>query len=178
MPNLFEPPETISIPLINQSDLYFPVNRIYCVGLNYAAHAQEIYHSTEKSGKFFFFTKTADTILHNKQAIAYPMQTTSFQHEVELVITIGKTGKCIKPEDADKYIYGFATGIDFTRRDLQKQLSRSGLPWDAGKVFDHASAISSITPISLTHGVLTQGEINLKVNGTMKQQADLKHFGL
>ena len=176
MTNLVELPKPASISISNQPDLFFPVNRIYCIGLNYTAHAQEIYQSTEKTKTFFFFTKPQNAILHNHQSIVHPMKTTSFQHEVELVIAIGKPGKCISAENAEQHIYGFATGIDFTRRDLQKHLSKSGLPWDAGKVFDGSAAISSITPLSATGGIITKGAIRLKVNGTTKQQADISQM--
>lgn len=176
MPDLFDPPKTVRIPIATDSDLYFPVRRIYCIGLNYAAHAQEIYQSTDKAKKFFFFTKTRDAILHNHQTIAFPMQTESFQHEVELVAAIGKTGKCIDVVDAKQYIYGFATGIDFTRRDLQKNLSYAGLPWDAGKVFTDSAAIGAITPLAATHGIPDHGKIQLAVNGATKQEADLNQM--
>ena len=173
MPDLFIPPETVRVPVTGTPDLHFPVRRIYCIGLNYAAHAQEIYQSTDKANTFFFFTKTRDTVLHNRQTVAFPMKTHSFQHEVELVVALGKTGQCIRTAEAEQHIYGFATGIDFTRRDLQKSLSQSGLPWDAGKVFTHSSAIGSITPLSTIGKVPDQGGIQLSVNGVIKQQANL-----
>ena len=165
----FELRPTPCIP-IEESDSYFPVRHIYCVGRNYAEHAQEMGYSGREAP--FFFSKPADAIVANPTHIEYPNGTQELHHEVELVVAIGKTGKNIQLDNSWGYVLGYALGIDLTKRDLQAQVKQKGHPWEMAKAFDQSAPISSIiTKRSL--GQLTQGDIRLSVDGVVKQQGNL-----
>jgi len=157
---------------IHNSDEVYPVHRIYCVGRNYAAHAREMGRDPDREPPFFF-TKPADAVVANGVDVPYPARTENFHHEIELVIAIGKGGKDIPLEQAEDHIYGYAVGNDLTRRDLQLQAREQGRPWDTGKAFDLSAPITSIFPVSEV-GHINEGEIYIKVNGEIRQQADLK----
>ena len=152
----------------------FPVRRIYCVGRNYVEHAQEMGFTGREPP--FFFMKPADAVVYVAEgetgAIDYPSLTANFHHEIELVVAIGTGGRNIKAADAASHIWGYAVGLDMTRRDLQGEMKKLGRPWDIGKGFDQSAPIGPIVPKSQC-GELTQGAITLTVNGAMRQKGDL-----
>ncbi len=152
----------------------FPVRRIYCVGRNYVEHAQEMGFTGREPP--FFFMKPADAVVYVAEgetgAIDYPSLTANFHHEIELVVAIGTGGRNIKAADAASHIWGYAVGLDMTRRDLQGEMKKLGRPWDIGKGFDQSAPIGPIVPKSKC-GELTQGAITLTVNGAMRQKGDL-----
>ncbi len=162
-------PETVSIAVSTGGA--FPVRRIYCVGRNYRAHAIEMGFDPDREAPFFFL-KPADAIVPSGSTVAYPPRTADYQHEIELVVAIGKGGKDIPAEQAAEHIFGYAVGLDMTRRDLQLTARKAGRPWDMGKGFDQSAPCGTITPIAET-GELTGGAIDLTVNGETRQASDL-----
>jgi fumarylpyruvate hydrolase len=148
----------------------FPVRRIFCVGRNYAAHAREMGNDDREPP--FFFTKPADAVVANNASVPYPPRTSNFHHEVELVVAIGSAGKNVAKGDASALIYGYAVGIDLTRRDLQNQAKDGGKPWDTSKGFDHSAPMAALHPRKEA-GLIESGEIWLKVNGNDRQRANL-----
>ncbi|RMX07857.1 FAA hydrolase family protein [Corticibacter populi] len=169
---LFQPQPTPTVAISGQ-DALFPVHRIYCVGQNYAKHAQEMGASGREAP--FFFMKPADAIVFvpagSTGTVAYPSLTQSLHHEVELVVAIGKGGKGIAPEQALAHIYGYAVGLDLTRRDLQAELKKAGRPWSIAKGFDQSAPIGPITP----RGQLPQIEhagITLSIDGQLRQSGN------
>ncbi|MBR1376120.1 MAG: fumarylacetoacetate hydrolase family protein [Cardiobacteriaceae bacterium] len=154
----------------------FPVHNIYCIGRNYKAHAEELGFSVDKASmKPFYFCKSTSFLNTSGAIIDYPAQTNNFHHEIELVIAIGKTGKNIAISDAESFIYGYAVGLDMTRRDLQAELRDKGLPWDNAKNFQNAAIVSSIYPKTQT-GIIDKGEIKLSVNNEIRQKSDLSQM--
>lgn len=153
------------------SDQNFPIRRIFCVGRNYVAHAIEMGRDPNREPPFFF-TKWAETVVFDGTTINYPSSTENFHYEAELVVAIGKSGRNISTENAHEYIYGYATGLDMTRRDLQLIAREKGRPWDTGKNVEQSSPLGLIHKASET-GILESGKIELAVNGTTKQTADL-----
>jgi len=152
----------------------FAVHRIYCVGRNYAAHAREMGANPEREPPFFF-AKPATALVPNHARVPYPPRTGNFHHEIELVVAIGKGGRDIPAAQALEHVYGYAVGNDLTRRDLQADAKEHGRPWDTSKGFDHSAVISAITPAQQS-GHLRTGRIWLKVNGQVRQQADLSEL--
>ncbi len=153
----------------------FPVRRIYCVGRNYRAHAIEMGADPGREPPFFFM-KPADAIVENGANVPYPPQTSNLHHEVELVVAIGKAGKDIVLDEALEHVWGYAVGIDLTRRDLQKQAKETCRPWDMAKGFDHSAPCSALSPVSeVGHPDTGNTAIWLKVNGETKQQSSLNH---
>ncbi|MEO8628328.1 MAG: fumarylacetoacetate hydrolase family protein [Betaproteobacteria bacterium] len=163
-----EPP---SIPIVGQKGR-FPVHRIYCVGRNYAAHAREMGKDPEKEPPFFFL-KPADAIVVEGGEMHYPPGTSNLHHEIEMVIALQRGGFQIPAARALEHIYGYAVGLDMTRRDLQIASRDMGRPWDFGKAFDESAPITSIYPVS-SHGHHSEGAITLEVNGELRQQGDLR----
>ena len=155
----------------------FPVHRIYCVGRNYAEHAQEMGFTGREPP--FFFLKPADAVLpvaHGTVGeMAYPPLTANLHHEIELVVAIGTGGRNISAVDAAQHIWGYAVGLDMTRRDLQNDMKKQGRPWCIGKAFDASAPIGPLQPISAT-GELTAGAITLSVNGVQRQAGDLSEL--
>jgi fumarylpyruvate hydrolase len=153
------------------------VHRIYCVGRNYAEHAQEMGFSGREPP--FFFMKPADAVLPVADGatgeMAYPPLTKNLHHEIELVVAIGTGGRNIAVEDAAKHIWGYAIGLDMTRRDLQNDMKKQGRPWSIGKGFDQSAPIGPIHPIAST-GELTKGAITVAVNGQPRQKGDLSEL--
>ncbi|CAN5143212.1 fumarylacetoacetate hydrolase family protein [soil metagenome] len=149
----------------------FPVRRVFCVGRNYAAHAREMGRDPDREPPFFF-TKWAETVVPSGTTIAYPPQTNNFHYEAELVVAIGKGGRNIAVDAALDHVYGYATGLDMTRRDLQLTAREQGRPWDTGKNVEQSSPLGPIHPVSEV-GHLSTGAITLTVNGETKQSADL-----
>ena len=148
----------------------FPVRRIYCVGRNYAAHAREMGHSGKEDP--FFFCKPADAIVASGAILPYPSATKNLHHEIELVVALKSGGRNIASAKALDHVYGYATGLDMTRRDLQDAAKKAGRPWDMGKGFDQSAPITPIQPAAKI-GHPAKGKIWVKVNGQTKQQGDL-----
>ena len=153
----------------------FPVRHVFCVGRNYAEHAKEMGGDATKEPPFFF-TKAADAIVPVVPPavgrIAYPMATRNLHHELELVVAIGRSGANVAAADAQALVFGYAVGLDMTRRDLQNEMREKKRPWDIGKSFAQAAPIAPISPVAQT-GVLARGEVTLRVNGEMRQHGDL-----
>ena len=170
MEYVISPPEAVSLPIVGESKR-FPVRRIYCVGRNYVAHIREM--GGDERDLPFYFTKPADAIVQNGGTMDYPPQTSNMHYEIELVVAIGKGGKNIAEADALNHIYGYAVGLDMTRRDVQIALREKGRPWDMGKAFDQSAPCAEIHPVSQV-GHISKGDIWLKVNGETKQNSDLE----
>ncbi|MFV0283942.1 MAG: fumarylacetoacetate hydrolase family protein [Castellaniella sp.] len=152
----------------------FPVRRIYCVGRNYAEHAREMGDSGREPP--FFFSKPADAVLNvadgAEGVLPYPPLTQDLHHEVELVTALGSGGRDLTPEQASACIWGYAIGLDMTRRDLQGAAKKAGRPWETGKAFDHSAPIGPLHPAAGT-GAMAGGSITLSVNGQLRQSGDL-----
>jgi fumarylpyruvate hydrolase len=166
----FALPETIEAAVAGDAQ-GFPVRRIFCVGRNYAEHAREMGRDPDREPPFFF-TKWAETVVPDGVTIAYPQSTDNFHFEAELVVAIGKSGRSIAVADALDHVFGYATGLDMTRRDLQLEARATGRPWDSGKNVEQSS------PLGLIHkaddvGHISAGAISLTVNGAIKQRADI-----
>ena len=170
---LFTPPAPVSVPVVGET-AQFPVQRIYCVGRNYEEHAKEMGFTGREPPFFFLKPSNALVVVEAGQtgALPYPSLTQNFHHEIELVVAIGTGGKNIKAIDAMKHIYGYAVGLDMTRRDLQNEMKKQGRPWCIGKAFDHSAPIGPITPIAQA-GDVTQAEITLEVNGQLRQTSTI-----
>ena len=167
-----EPPAQVSIPIAN-SDAVFPVRRIYCVGRNYAEHTREMGLDPDREPPFFFM-KPTDAIEPNGAAIPYPAKTADFQYEIELVAAVGKGGRDITVGDALSHVFGYAVGIDLTRRDIQLEARKAGRPWDMGKGFDRSAPCG---PLVLAAEVNPRyGTIWLQVNDRLKQSSDLSEL--
>jgi fumarylpyruvate hydrolase len=173
MAYVFSAPGQVVLPVVGSTDL-FPVRRIYCVGRNYADHAIEMGHSGREAP--FFFAKPADAVLAispgKSATLAYPGQTDDLQYETELVVALGRGGANISAADAAGLVWGYAVGIDLTRRDLQSALKRQGRPWEISKGFDHSAPISAVRPVTKS-GWLAGGRIWLDVNGQRRQDSDI-----
>lgn len=166
-------PEVHTLPIAGSQEL-FAVRRIYCVGRNYVDHIREMKESDERDPPFFF-QKPADSLVQDGATIAYPMLTDDFQHEIELVVAIGRGGRAVPMESANQLILGYAVGLDMTRRDRQREAGKRGLPWEIGKSFDQSAPCSSIHPVSMV-GHLDKGAIALSVNGVARQRGDLSQL--
>lgn len=149
----------------------FPVHRIYCVGRNYADHVREM-GADPRSQPPIFFMKPADAVIASGSDVPYPSRTADFHYEAELVVAIGRAGRAASREVAESFVYGYAVGIDFTRRDLQAAARKAGMPWDVAKGFDHSAGIGSIHP-AVVGGHHRTGRLWLTQNGTRRQDADL-----
>lgn len=164
---------TVTVPVVGKTER-FPVNRIYCVGRNYVEHAKEMGFTGREPP--FFFLKPADTCVVVEAGatgtMPYPSLTKDLQHEIELVAAIGVGGKNIKAADAMKHIYGYAVGLDMTRRDLQAEMKKQGRPWCIGKAFDYSSPIGPITPAAQA-GDVEHAEIYIQVNGKDRQRSNV-----
>ena len=160
-----------SVPVVG-SKARFPVHRIYCVGRNYAAHAREMGKDPDKEPPFFFL-KPADAVVPEGGEVDYPPGTSNLHHEIELVVALHRGGSQIPTVRALDHVYGYAVGLDMTRRDLQIQARDMGRPWDFGKAFDQSAPITAIHPVA-SHGHHSAGPITLTVNGELRQQADLQ----
>jgi len=172
MSYVFEPTAVVSVPVVGET-ARFPVHRIYCVGRNYEEHAKEMGFTGREPP--FFFMKPADAVLVVNAGetgdMPYPSLTKNLHHEIELVVAIGKGGKNIKAADAMNHIYGYAVGLDMTRRDLQNDMKKQGRPWCIGKGFDHSAPIGPITPAAQT-GDVANAEIYVQVNGQDRQRSN------
>ena len=164
-------PARVTVPVAN-SDAVFPVRRVYCLGLNYAAHTREAGQDPEKRPPFFFMKPTDAIVPGTGTQIPYPSATKEFHYEVELVIALGSGGNAISQADALQHVYGYAVGLDMTRRDLQGQLASSGLPWEASKSFDHSGPCAAIQPAAKI-GHPDKGRIWLSLNDEIRQDSDI-----
>lgn len=149
----------------------FPVRRIYCVGRNYAEHAREMGHDPNAEPPFFF-SKPADAVVTGGADVPYPGKTENFHHEIELVAAIGTGGRNIAVADAMQHVWGYAVGIDLTRRDLQAWAKKGAKPWEVAKGFDHSAPIGTMVPATGIAMPL-KGAIELRVNGETRQSADI-----
>ena len=156
------------------SDERFPVHRVYCVGRNYAKHAREMGMDPDREPPFFF-SKPADAVVANGTPVPYPPRTSNLHHELELVVAIGTGGSDIPLDSALAHVYGYAAGLDLTRRDQQFAARDQGRPWDVAKGFDHSAPVSAIRPAA-EMGHLEQGAIWLEVNGEPRQRANLSEM--
>lgn len=163
------PPPQAAIPVAGGG--LFPVRRIYCVGRNYAEHAREMGHDPDAEPPFFF-GKPADAVVTHGADVPYPSKTENFHHEIELVAAIGTGGKDIAVADAMGHVWGYAAGIDLTRRDLQAWAKKAAKPWEVAKGFDHSAPIGTMVRAG-TVAVPLRGAIELRVNGETRQSADI-----
>ena len=167
----FEPAPVVSVPVVG-SPLRFPVHRVYCVGRNFEEHAKEMGFSGREPP--FFFLKPTDALVivnaGETGSLPYPSLTQNLHHEIELVVAIGTGGKNIPAANAHKHIFGYAVGLDMTRRDLQNEMKKQGRPWCIGKAFDQSAPIGPITPASAA-GHIASAEISLSVNGQERQRS-------
>lgn len=173
MPNYaFTPAATVGAPIAG-TDALFPVRRIYCIGRNYAAHAIEMGHDPNREPPFFF-QKNPDNLIFG-DTFPYPSKTSDVHHEMEMVIALDKGGKDIPVERALDCVFGYAVGLDMTRRDLQGQAKEMGRPWEVGKAFEQSAPMGPIYPVAQV-GHPDAGAVELKVNGTMRQTGDLNQL--
>ena len=159
---------------VQETSARFPVRRIYLVGRNYAAHAREMGHDPNRELPFFF-QKPSDAVLPSGSDFPYPPLSTNVHHEIELVVALQSGGRKIPEDEALHHIYGYAVGIDITRRDLQQQMKQQGRPWEAGKSFDYSAPITEIVPAT-SCGHPQAGRIWLKVNGALRQDGNLNQL--
>ena len=173
---VFQPAPVVSVPVLGSADR-FPVHRIYCVGRNYEEHAKEMGFTGREPP--FFFMKPADAAVvveaGETGSIYYPSLTKNLHHEIELVVAIGTGGKDIKAADAHRHIFGYAVGLDMTRRDLQNDMKKQGRPWCIGKAFDDSAPIGPITPVAMA-GDVNHAEIYLQVNGKDRQRSNVSRL--
>ena len=168
---LWTPPATPSLPVRGRSERA-PVNRIFLVGRNYHAHAAEMGKPVDKANERpFYFTKSPQTLVESGATVAYPPETKNYHYEMELVLVIGTAGFQVAEADAHRLVYGYACGLDMTRRDLQLAARDKGRPWDLGKDVEESSVVSEIVPMPGV--VLERGELALAVNGQQRQKSDL-----
>jgi fumarylpyruvate hydrolase len=170
MESVIPVPAVPAIP-VQGTTASFPVRRIYCVGRNYADHAREMGNDPDREPPFFF-GKPHDVVVPGGGDLAYPPATSNLHHEVELVVALSKGGRDIQASEALDYVYGYAVGIDLTRRDLQAKAKQDGHPWETAKGFDQSAPISPITPATVI-GHIQAGSIWLSVNGVEKQRGGL-----
>ena len=163
------PPALVAVPVSGGGR--FPVRRIFCVGRNYPEHAREMGHDPQREPPFFF-TRPADAVVTSGAETPYPPATTDLHHEIELVVAIGKEGAAIAVADALDHVWGYAAGIDLTRRDLQAAAKKLARPWDMAKAFDHSAPIGDIVPATRI-GHPAKGPIALTINGRGRQLGDI-----
>ena len=172
---VFAPHPVSSLPVVG-SELRFPVRRVFCVGRNYADHAREMGATAQAEGREppFFFTKPGDAVVSGagEVVVKYPSLTNNLHHEVEMVVALGAGGENLMVDAALGLIFGYAVGLDLTRRDIQAKAKEKGHPWDMGKGFDQSAVAGAISPVAKS-GHPASGRIWLKVNGELRQQGDL-----
>ena len=173
MPDFVIPPPAQAAVPVGGGGLY-PVRRIFCVGRNYAEHVREMGGNPEREAPFFF-TKPADAVVTGGADMPYPPQTANLHHEMELVVAIGRGGADIAEADARAHVWGYAAGLDMTRRDLQNEAKKAARPWDMSKGFDHSAPVGEIVPASRVPDP-GRGRIELRVNGAVRQSSDLSQM--
>jgi len=168
------PPASVpTLPIVGSED-QFPIRRIYCVGRNYAAHAREMGHDPDREEPFFF-QKNPDNVMPLGGDFPYPPMTENLHHEMELVVALGGGGYNIPEDKALDCVFGYAAGLDMTRRDRQGEAKKAGRPWEVGKAFEHSAPCSAIVPASEI-GHPATGKLLLEVNGEVRQDADLSQL--
>ncbi|CAB3624168.1 Fumarylpyruvate hydrolase [Achromobacter mucicolens] len=171
---VFAPAAPIAVPIAGSQDS-FPVRRVYCVGRNYAAHAREMGFDPDREPPFFF-CKPADAVVPVAEgstlSLPYPPETSNLHYEIELVAAIGKGGANISVDEALQHVWGYAVGLDMTRRDLQMKMREAGRPWELGKAFDQSAPIGPLHPAQSVKGI-EQAGIWLQVNGADRQRSDI-----
>lgn len=173
----FPPADEVSLPVVG-SDKLFPVRRVYCVGRNYAAHAREMGDDPTRDQPFFFCkdrTCVLPVSFESSAALNYPSATEQFEYEAELVVALQHGGYQLSQAEAVECVFGYAVGLDMTRRDLQAAAKAKGRPWESGKSFANSAPISPVVP-RVEAALLEEGEIKLSVNGVIKQQSNLTHM--
>ena len=166
------PPEQVAIPV--KGGGLFPVRRVYCVGLNYAAHVVEMGSDPDKEPPFFF-QKNPDNLLPEGQDFPYPSLSEDVHHEIELLVALNSGGQRVAIENAMDCVYGYGVAFDMTRRDLQRRQMELGRSWEIGKAFEHSAPCSTVVPAAEV-GPLTSGAISLTVNGEIRQEGDLNQM--
>ena len=167
------PPPYYTLTIAGQDEL-FPVNRVFCVGRNYAAHTREMGRDPDREAPFFFM-KPTDSVVHassGEVTVPYPPKTANYHHEIELVVAIGKGGKNIPASAALGHVYGYAVGLDMTRRDLQLEARDKGRPWEFGKSFSESAPVGTLHRAAEI-GHIDSGTISLTVNGAPRQSSDI-----
>lgn len=171
---VFAPAAPVAVPIAGSQDA-FPVRRVYCVGRNYAAHAREMGFDPDREPPFFF-CKPADAVVPVADGqtldLPYPPETANLHYEIELVAAIGKGGANISVDEAPQHVWGYAVGLDMTRRDLQMKMREAGRPWELGKAFDQSAPIGPLHPAASVGGI-GQAAIWLQVNGADRQRSDI-----
>lgn len=175
MPYVFPPPPVTALPVVGL-DALFPVRRVYCVGRNYADHAREM-GSDPHHEPPFFFSKPTDAVVPEGGEIPIPSLTRNYHYEAEMVVAIGKGGSDIPVAEALEHVFGYAVGLDMTRRDFQLAMKEQGKPWDTGKGPDFSAPVSAVNPVSRI-GHPHSGLIRLTLNGELKQKSDLSNMSL
>ncbi|MFV8227703.1 fumarylacetoacetate hydrolase family protein [Mycolicibacterium fortuitum] len=170
---VISPPPQASLP-VSTGPERFPVRRVFCVGRNYAAHAREMGKDPDREPPFFFM-KPADAVIDAEGIVPYPSLTSSFHHEIELVVALGSGGRNVAPDDALSLVWGYGVGVDLTRRDLQDEAKKLSRPWDGAKGFDASAPCTPIHPVAAV-GHPDSGEIWLRVNGELRQHGDLREL--
>jgi fumarylpyruvate hydrolase len=170
MTYLFNAPSITALP-VKGTDALYPVHRIYCVGRNYAAHAREMGHDPDREPPFFF-QKNPDTIVLSGGEFPYPDNSKNVHFEMELVVALGKGGKDIPVDRALEHVFGYAAGLDMTRRDLQSAAKKMGRPWEIGKAFEYSAPCGEIIPAS-NIGHPSSGRLWIEVNGEIRQDSDI-----
>ncbi|CAB5516102.1 fumarylacetoacetate hydrolase family protein [Achromobacter anxifer] len=174
MSYVVDPAAPVAVPVAGSQDS-FPVRRVYCVGRNYAAHAREMGFDPDREPPFFF-CKPADAVVPVAEgstlSLPYPSETANLHYEIELVAAIGKGGANISVDEALQHVWGYAVGLDMTRRDLQMKMREAGRPWELGKAFDQSAPIGPLYPASAVKNI-DQAAIWLQVNGADKQRSDI-----
>jgi fumarylpyruvate hydrolase len=165
-------PQPVLAPVVGTDDM-FPIRRVYCIGRNYAAHAIEMGHDPDREPPFFF-QKNPDN-LDFTGTFPYPEKTSDVHHEVEMVVVLSKGGRNIPVSSALDCVWGYAVGLDMTRRDLQGEAKKMGRPWEVGKAFEGSAPMNSIVPASEI-GHPAEGAVTLKVNGELRQEGDLNQL--
>ncbi|TPE53027.1 fumarylacetoacetate hydrolase family protein [Amaricoccus solimangrovi] len=166
----FPPAPRPALPIMG-SDLMFPVRRVYCVGRNYAEHAREMGHDPDREPPFFF-QKNPDNLVTGG-IFPYPPLSADVHHEIELVVALGAGGRDIPAEEAEEKIFGYAVGLDMTRRDLQSLAKKAGRPWEVAKAFEASAPCGPIVPRGALGAPLSTGPVTLAVNGETRQRGDL-----
>ncbi|WP_225782209.1 fumarylacetoacetate hydrolase family protein [Xenophilus sp. Marseille-Q4582] len=176
---VFDPAPVVGLPVVG-TDARFPVRRVYCVGRNYAAHAREMGFDPDREPPFFFCKPGDDASIvpvaaGSTATLPYPPQTANYHYEAELVVAIGQGGRDIPVEQAAQHIFGYAPGLDMTRRDLQIAAREKGRPWEVGKAFDFSAPVGPLRPLA-QGGEYNAGAIVLEVDGQVRQKSDVSHL--
>ena len=168
----FEPKTMTTLPIVGKK-ARFPVNRVYCVGRNYADHAIEMGHNPNREDPFFFQKNASNLDISGE--FPYPEKTSDVHHEVELAVLLKSGGKNIPVDQALAHVYGYAPSLDMTRRDIQARQKKLGRPWEISKAFERSAPIGSVHPATEV-GHFSEGRIYLKVNGTVRQDGDISQL--